>query len=399
MRVSTSQIFRQGVDSIQSQQAAASKTSLQMASGKRILVPSDDPAGAVQVLELRSAIETTQQYQKNALLAEARLNREESLLEGAGTNLLRVRELAVQGNNDTLSAQDRGFIAAELRQRLDELLTLANSRDANGEYIFAGTRSHTEPFAPAGAGGFSYSGDDRQRLLQISASRRVGISDSGQDVFMAIPNGNGAFVAQDDPVNTGTGIIDPGSVNDPSAYVPDTYTISFTAPDAYEVRDSGGTLVAGGVYTPGASIGFNGIQTHIKGEPQTGDVFTIAPSASQDVFSTYQNLIDALENPGGTAADKARFHNAMNRALTDLDQAQERFLDIRAGVGGRLNTLDTQREINEGAVVSLETTLSEIQDLDYAEAISRLKSQLAGLQAAQQTYIQFQRLSLFDYLR
>lgn len=399
MRVSTSQIFRQGVDAIQSQQAAASKTSLQMASGKRILVPSDDPNGAVQGLELRSAIETTQQYQKNALLAEARLNHEESLLEGAGTNLLRVRELAVQGNNDSLSAQDRGFIAAELRQRLDELLSLANSRDANGEYVFAGTRSHTEPFAPDGGGGFLYNGDDRQRLLQISASRRVAIGDSGQDAFMAIPNGNGSFATQDDPGNTGTGIIDPGSVSDPSAYVPDTYTISFTASDTYEVRDSGGALVAGGAYVPGASIGFNGIQTHIKGEPQTGDVFTIAPSTSQDVFSTYRDLIDALENPGGTAADKARFHNAMNRALTDLDQVQERILEVRAGVGGRLNVLDSQRDINEGALVSLNGTLSEIQDLDYAEAVARLKSQLAGLQAAQQTYVQFQRLSLFDYLR
>jgi flagellar hook-associated protein 3 FlgL len=399
MRVSTSQIFRQGVDSIQSQQAAASKTSLQVANGKRILVPSDDPAGAAQGLELGSAIETIQQYQKNAVLAEARLNHAESLLEAAGTNLLRVRELAVQGNNDSLSAQDRGFIAAELRERLDELLTLANSRDANGEYIFAGTRSHTEPFAPDGAGGFNYNGDDRQRLLQISASRRVAIGDPGQDAFMAIPNGNGSFSTQDDPANTGSGIIDPGAVNDPSAFVSDTYTISFTAPDAYEVRDSGGALVAGGAYTPGASIGFNGIQTHIKGQPQVGDRFSIAPSTPQDVFSTYQNLIDALENPGGTAADKARFHNAMNRALTDLDQAQEGFLDIRAGVGGRLNILDSQRDINEGALVSLNATLSEIQDLDYAEAVARLKSQLAGLQAAQQTYAQFQRLSLFDYLR
>ncbi len=398
MRVSTPQIFRLGVDSIQSQQAAVSKTTLQMASGKRILVPSDDPTGAVQGLALQGAIDTTEQYQKNAILAQARLQYEESLLEGAGNNLQRVRELALQGNNDTLANQDRGFIASELRQRLDELLTLANSRDANGEYLFAGTRSHTRPFS-AGGGGFTYAGDTRQRLLQISPNRRVAIGDPGQDVFMAIPNGNGTFVVQDNPANTGTGVIDPGSVTDPGAWVPDTYTISFTTPDTYEVRDSGGALVSNAGYVSGATIAFNGIQTSISGSPQTGDAFTIAPSTSQDVFSTYQDLIDALENPDGTAAGQARFHNSVNRVLTDLDQAIGNILDVRAGVGARLNVLDSQRDINEGAVLTLKETLSQTQDLDYAEAVSRLKSQLAGLQAAQQSYIQFQRLSLFDYLR
>ena len=185
---------------------------------------------------------------------------------------------------------------------------------------------------------------------------------------------------------------------DPSAWIPDTYTLNFTAPDQYEIRDGGGGLVQNGTYTSGASISFNGIQTNISGVVQTGDSFTISPSVSQDIFTTYQNLITALEGPSYTDVDRARFHNAINRVLVDLDQAAENVLDTRTTIGARLNVLETQNDTNEGSVLSLQEVLSEIQDLDYAEAVSRLQLQLAGLQAAQQTYIKTQRLSLFDYL-
>jgi len=109
--------------------------------------------------------------------------------------------------------------------------------------------------------------------------------------------------------------------------------------------------------------------------------------------------VDALRNPGAMPADRARFHTRVNSVLADLDQAAENLLKTRADVGARLNLLDNQRAINESTLLTLRQTLSETQDLDYAEAVSRLKSQLAGLQAAQQSYVQVQRLSLFDFLR
>lgn len=399
MRISSAQLFNLGVDAIHEQRSALSQTSLQLASGKRILSPSDDPTGTVQSLELKTAIDTTHQYQKNMVLAEARLSLEETTLRDVENSMQRVRVLALQANNGSQTDQDRQFIATEVRQRLDELLALANTRDANGEYLFAGHQSHTEPFAPDGAGGFSYFGDDRQRFLQISSSRQVAIGDSGNAVFRQIPNGNGTFTVRDNPANAGNGVIDAGSVTDPAAWVPDTYTITFTAADSYEVRDSGGSLVAGGAYASGAAIAFAGIQTNITGEPQAGDSFTVAPSASQDIFATYQNLIDALETSASDDASRARLNNAINRVLVDLDQGLGNVLDTRASIGARLNVTDSQSDINEGAILSLEETLSDIRDLDYAEAISRLKLQLAGLQAAQQSYVQVQRLSLFDYIR
>jgi flagellar hook-associated protein 3 FlgL len=402
LRISTSQIFRQGVGSIIEQQAKVSESSLQLATGKRILNPSDDPTGAVQSIELNTAIGTLEQYQKNIVLAEGRLEFEESQLQQVGDVLLRVRELAIQGNNGSLTNEDRGFIATELHQRLEELIGYANARYANGEYIFAGYQSQTQPFAADGAGGFNYSGDKGQRFLQVSATRQVAIADSGSALFMEIPNGNGTFTTLDNPANTGSGVIDPGSVTDPSLWAADTYTITFLAPDSYEVvRVSDGAVLLSNSYVSGGPINFAGVQTNIKGTPAAGDSFTVSTSTSQDMFSTLQNLITALEAPttGGGSSGAARLNNSINRFLVDLDQSVEGVFNVRSSVGARLNALDSQTEINEGAALSLKTTLSSVQDLDYAEAISRLQLQLVGLEAAQQSYVQIQGLSLFDFLR
>lgn len=400
IRISTNQLFNVGVASIQRQQAQSSETSLQLASGKRILAPSDDPTGTVVGLRLTTAIETTTQYQDNSAQAQARLDFEESTLAAVGAGLQRVRELAVRGNNDSLSAQDRGSIATEIEQRIQEVLGLANSQDANGEFIFAGSRSHTRPFAQTPTG-FDYAGDDRPRSVQMSPVRQVAIGDGGDQVFMDIPNGNGSFATAAGAGNTGTGVMGTGTLTDPPQWAASAgvYTINFTTPDNYEVRDSANTLVSAASYAAGGAIDFKGLQVTVQGQPQAGDSFTVSPSTSQSLFQTYQRLADTLRSPGATDAGNAQFHTRMNAVLSDLDQAADHILKTRADVGARLNLLDSQKDINESTLLTLRQTLSETRDLDYAEAVSRLKSQLAGLQAAQQSYVQVQRLSLFDYLR
>src|SRR5690606_12039494 len=141
-----------------------------------------------------------------------------------GEGLQRVRELALQGNNGSQTNETRRFIAGEIRQMLDELLQLANTHDANGEYIYAGVTSLTRPFSPGAGGEVTYNGDDGQRQIQISPVRQIAIGDSGQRVFMDIPEGNGTFTVHEDPANSGGGVIDAGSVRDLSAWVPDDYT-------------------------------------------------------------------------------------------------------------------------------------------------------------------------------
>ncbi len=191
MRISTGQWYRQGVSAMLNSQADLSKTQLQLATGQRMLAPSDDPAAATKVLELDQLLSSVSQYQRNGDAAEARLRREENVLEGVGDIMQRVRELAVRATNGSLSAGDRQAISAEVREHLNGLMGLANATDTNGEYIFSGYRTDVPAFVDDGAGNFTYQGDQGQRLLQIGSARHVTTGDPGDSVFMGIDDGNG----------------------------------------------------------------------------------------------------------------------------------------------------------------------------------------------------------------
>lgn len=402
MRISTSQTYQQAINNILDQQAQLTKTQLQLGSGRRLLTAADDPAAASQALGIQQALSSTTQYQANGNAVRARLGLTETALTGVGDLLQHVRTLAVQANNATQTNETRAAIAIEVRARLDELLALANTTDANGEYLFAGFQGKVQPFSRTAGGAYSYSGDQGQRYLQVGPTRQIAVGDSGSAVFQAIRNGNGVFVTAHNAGNSGTGVISPGSVT--GAFVSDTYTLSFTQvlstdPITYTVTGAVSGVVASGTYASGAAISFNGAQISVTGAPANGDSFTISPSANQDMFTTLKNLAVALETPVSGAAAQAKLHNSMNRALTDLDQALGKALEIRAGVGARLNAVDTQQVQHEHLSVELQKTLSSLQDVDYAQAASLLNQQLLALQAAQQAFVKTQGLSLFNYLR
>ena len=397
MRISTPQFFQKGTTGILDQQVQVSKTQLQMSSGKKVVTPSDDPTAAVQILQLQHSIDLTNTYQKNIDAAQAALGSEENALSN-GTNILqRVRELAVQSNSGILSDQDRQAIAQEMQQHLASLLGLANSRDGNGDYLFSGFRTATQPFSHT-TGGYSYAGDQGQRFIQIGASRQVAVGDSGSEVFQAIKTGNGIFATSYNPANTGTGVIDAGQVNNLAAWVPDTYTLTFTTPTTYEVRDSSAALVTSGTYQDGAAISFNGVQVSVKGAPAGSDTFTIAPSTNQGVFTSVQNLVDSLNNTITDSTSRARLNNDINQGLSNIDRAMDKFTNTRTGVGARLNSLENQKSANGDLISASQIALSSVQDLDYTEAATRLNQQLLALQAAQQSFVKIQGLSLFNFL-
>ena len=277
------------------------------------------------------------------------------------------------------------------------MIDLANSKDAAGRYLFAGFSQDTQPFVQSG-NTVSYQGDQGQRLLQVGESRFIADVEAGLEVFALIKNGNGTFALNAAGTNTGTGILGAGTVLDAALFVPDTYSINFINTTDYEVRDSGGGLVTAGTYAPGDTIGFLGIQIELQGQPAAGDSFNVTPSQNQDVFATVLNLIAALQSPTANPTQRAQLNNAVGQSLTDLDQALNNIVDVRADVGARLRGIDEQVVANGGFELQLNQTLSDIRDLDYAEAISRLTQQSFGLEVAQQTFVRIQGLSLFRFL-
>lgn len=185
MRISTAWAQQLSLNSILDQQSRLSKTQMQLSSGKKILTPSDDPSAAARVVDLNQGIDQTEQYQRNIDAVRQRLSLQDGLLQNSIDILQRVNELGIQGLNDTNSPSDRNAIATEMEGLRDQLAAIANTRNANGEYLFAGFKSDTQPFAriPAPGGGYAYGGDSNQRQIQIGTDRSIADGNPGTAVF------------------------------------------------------------------------------------------------------------------------------------------------------------------------------------------------------------------------
>ncbi len=394
MRVSTAYLFEQNLSAMLSQQTALGKTQLQISTGKRILSPSDDPAGSVQVLSLQREVSVSEQYLVNTDKAENKLSIEEGVLSGATTMLQRIRELAVQGLNDTNSQQDRQAIAHEIKALNEQILALANTRDSNGDYLFSGFKSNTQPYENISA---SYQGDEGQRNLKVGAGVFIETNDPGDQIF-------GAEVIATTVTTAGAGTLEITN----SSGVADTFpavTFTYLAGNQYQVDYASIPPVSATfAYTAGKSIDLGSLDpdlpsltVELSGTPAIGDTIVVEKTVTQNNQSTFTTINDFAN---ALIADNVGANNSPNNGdfLTNISASLASVIDTQAKVGGRLNAIDQQREINENLSFNMQKTLSEVQDLDYAEAISRLALQEAGLQAAQQTFVRVQGLSLFNFL-
>ena len=405
-RISTAMMSQRALTSMLNQQSKISDTQNQIATGRRVLTPADDPASAARVLDLNNALETVQQYQSNADRLRGRLETEEGALVGISNLLQRANELAIQGNNDTLTRADTQVIATEVRQLLNNLLALGNTRDSNGEYIFAGYQTDTQPFPSAANGIYNYAGDMGPRMLQISADRRVSDGDNGHDVFMDVQTALVATLTTGaasilTAINAGDITIDGGNGNGPvslGAMPPAANAAERAAQLSVAINQvsertgvravvdpSGDTLTLTAVDGSGITIGLGGTANNAN----TGLTPAFTPSApgKRSIFQTLDLLAQALDS-----------NQPVDRYIADVQLALENVVDVRTTVGARLNAVDEQVEVNATFELSMQSHRSAERDLDYTEAIARFERQMVSLRAAQQAFLKVQNLSLFNFM-
>ena len=398
-RITTAYLFQKTAIDIASKQFDISEIQNQIGTGKRLNKPSDGPAETARVIDLNQAIGRIDQFQRNSIFANQRLGLEDATLSSVNNSLLRVRDLALQANSGSQTGETRAIIRAEVEQRLQELLDYANARDGNGNYLFSGSKNRTQPFTQT-ATGVAYNGDQNQLSLKISGNRTIVASDSGYDIFVNIKNGNGDFVTSSNAANTGDGVITVGSVIDNSVFQANDFSITFTSPTTFDVvnNTTATTILAGQNYVSGQAINFNGSEVAISGDPQAGDEFQVNASRRQDVFATLQSFINALGTDPSDPADQAQLTQALDRTISDVDNALQNVLNTRTFIGTRQNSIDTANIENEGAKIELQTTRSQIEDLDYAQAITQLQLQQTTLQAIQGAFAQVRGQSFFNFL-
>ncbi|MGB4065174.1 MAG: flagellar hook-associated protein FlgL [Azonexus sp.] len=406
MRISTSMMFDTGTQNMLQLQTNLYKLQNQMSTGRRILTPSDDPVAAAQALEVSQRQSINSQFMDNQGNAASQLTSLESTLRSASDLISNVMVRAAEADNPDISDTSRQAIAFDISENFSELLGLANSTDGLGQYLFSGFRGETEAFGVSGAPGSritTYHGDDGNRQLQVETGRLMDVSASGSDVFVRIPQGNGQFMASAGVANTGTGVL--GASSTISGYDGGTYQLTFTAPGVYDVYANGSAIpyLTGQAYTAGSDILVGPVAQQIKinisGTPAAGDTFTAQPASNQDIFTTLDSMIKALNaNVGSTPATKAAFKNQITLIRQNLEQAHSHLLTEQASVGARQLELENLSNAGADRDLQYQTDLKNLQELDYTKAISDLANQKMVLEAAQLSFKQVSQMSLFNYL-
>lgn len=422
MRISTVTMFEQSTASLNRQQGDFLKVSQQIASGRRVVNPSDDPQAASRAVGVDQSKAVTQQYTDARVSARNSLAQTESILNSVSDAVTSAKTLLIQASSDTLSDVDRESIASELKGVYETMIGQANATDGNGRYLFGGYVDNAPPFVKDADGKVQYKGDSNAREQRVDASRLMPVTENGKSIFQSVPSGAG-YIAKTPPVdidlNTGNGgnvtFKGPSVADVNAAGYGDNFEITFgedtsTPPvPTFTVKnlDTGNEVITNQTYTGngenGQTISFGGLNITLEGEPANGDTIAVQKAGSEDhnadLFNTMEEAIRVLETPIENDRTKADFRNTLNTAMRNLDNSLDNVLTVRASAGARLNELDVIDAVGGNRMLNYEQTLSDLVDLDYASAISEYSLRQIGLQAAQKAFVDVKGMSLFDFMR
>ncbi|XGA81636.1 flagellar hook-associated protein FlgL [Halomonas sp. CH40] len=430
MRISSVTMFEQSTASINRQQSDFLEVSQQIASGRRVVNPSDDPQAASRAVRVDQSIAVTEQYAEARVSVRNSLSQTESILNSVSDAVTSAKTLLVQASSDTLSDADRQSVASELRGVYETMIGQANATDGNGRHLFGGYSDSAPPFVKNTDGNVEYQGDSNIREQRIDASRRMPAAENGESIFQSVPSGAGYVAEAVKTDDSGSPLTGPAARNDGSVTFSgpqvvdvnnddygDSFRLSFGGDadkptvsvqrfeeGAWADYDSAGDgSLTDTAYTEGDSLSFGGVEVTLNGTPESGDQILVSQAGSEqrepNLFRTMEEAIRVLETPAETDAQKADLRNTLNTSMRDLDNSLDNVLTVRASAGARLNELDVVDSVGSNRMLNYEQTLSDLVDLDYVEAISEYSLRQVGLQASQQAFVDIKGSTLFDYLR
>lgn len=339
MRLSTSLIYSSSMSSYQKGYANIVKTQQQISSGERIQTPADDPVGAARLLQLEQQQALLTQYSGNLTTATNTLTQEEGVLNSINNVLQRARELAVQSGSGALSDEDRVSIASELAQIENQLYSLMNSKDANGQYLFAGSSSGTQPYVKNPDGTYTFQGNQSSLNLQVSSSMLLSSNDSGWGIFENVVNAGrttSSLTANPNVDGEQRAFLSSGLVANDKTYDQQfrsgsPYTLEIVSGSQFVIRDKDGTDVTlevsgGGTFDPdatdGTTITFRGIKLELDIQALasdngsdydsmlTGYSFEFASATDNFAISRTASNTSIAQLSGGTITDAATYKAA-----------------------------------------------------------------------------------------
>lgn len=303
MKISTAFLFDRATERMSAIQNKLATTQAQLAVSKQILSPSDAPDQAAAIQRLKGELERQDSHVRTLDVALRRYSAEETALSSSNDILIRLQELGIQAANGSLGSNNRLAISSEMKALRDQLLSLGNTRDDSGNYLFSGTRVNTPAFAEDSNGDVQYQGDQTQTRIPAGVERTVQFTRAGTDVFSRV------------------------------------------------VREDG------------QSVGF-------------------FDALDQMIEGVTFNKDSAIQQGIG---DVIKMHSSLNLSL--------------AQNGSDQSVVQSQMDVLAETSLRLKTTLSDVEDLDYAEAVTKMNKEMMALEAAMGSFSKISGLSLFDYIR
>lgn len=403
-RVSTFTQYQNLTSSLMRKQSMINETNEQLATGKRMQTAGDDPVASVSTQNYKQQLVQIDQYQKAITLAGNRLGSLETALSGAENYIDSTKQKVIGMINGAMAADDRTAFKSELESLYEGLMSLANSQDEGGNYVFAGNQTDTKPFVEDVSGTVQYLGDNGHREAKIDTSVTVATSQSGQQVFMEIENPYGDFR----PDFAGLKSESKLSLLSASNNMPtDThsYRVAFVDDGSgklnYELyQGTGNTPITTGAYDATVGIKYKDTAGNIDldfqfdGDIQPGDEVTLNPGKTFDLFQTMNDAIKYSEYPSTSPEARA----GLQQTIDDLNAAFVHMNQQRSEVGTNLKKLETYESIHQDVELTLSKANGSLEDIDYSKAIVELNQNMIAMQAAQAAFNKTKELTLFNYL-
>ncbi len=407
MRITTANTYATTINNLQLRQQDLSDAQTRLSSGKRVLMPSDDPAAAARAERALAAELRSEASQRSVDASKVLMTQAESALGDANELLSQVREALVAAGNASYTDANRAIQANKIQGLRDQLLQVANRSDGAGTYLFGGQGANQAPFVDTPAG-VVFRGVSGQ--TQTDADTSLPLSTDGNAAWLSSRTGNGVFVTRaagnnvtNQPVSGAW--IDPGSVSDPSQLFPvaDTgYRIRFTSATDYTVESfplatpNVTTTESTGTFASGRAITLHGTRVNIAGAPAAGDQFEITPSTpTLNLFTALDQAVANLKQPGLTGSQRAQ---GTSDALRNVDASLAGLSAARSAAGDVLNSIDMVTSRLSAQKLDAQTQRSNAEDLDLVQALSDFQNKQSGYDAALKSYSAVQKLSLFQYI-
>ena len=405
MRISTNMQFDRHLRSLMNTSGRLDKANERLLSGDKFATAGEDPFGMSQKMGLTTNIELYQQYTTNGNLLQSTLSHEETVLSSINDNLLSTTTLLQKIQNGAMSDGDLQDLGHELEMRQAELYDLMNSKDPQGEYLFSGNQTQTQPFAKDANGRYVFQGDAGVRSVQVSPSVSIQASDSGHTIFETAATRRTASPLTGNN-NISILVSDQGAYD---TYYKNNYDTSSTAsnsfifntiagtPDTYEITDSGGTVLKSGDYVAGEALDFNGLSITVDVATGGSQSFQMDSPTNDNILNSLSDIIAVLKDPSSFSGDELQ--QAVADVQTHMSHTRDQVGTALWQTGARMNTLDSVLASNGSLEESNTEARAAVSEIDMYQAITDLYKEQNALSVAQQTFGKLQQQSLFDYLR